>query len=246
MDAIYNEDCLVGMQRIPDQSIDMILCDLPYGTTQNKWDSVIPLAALWEQYKRLIKPQGAVVLTAQVPFSVTLAASNLAWLKYEWIWEKEAGSGFLNAKKYPLKSHENVLVFAERTHTYHPQMTTGTPYVDRRKQRKFSENYGSTNANSQTNSGWRYPKTVLRFRREYPSPHPTAKPVALFEYLIRTYTNPGEVVLDNAIGSGTTAIAAMNAGRHYIGFEKDQKYFEVARKRIEAHKPQLKLLEQTA
>ena len=220
-------DCFEGMKLIADASLDMILCDLPYGTTGNKWDSVIPLEPLWEEYKRIIKPNGAIVLTAQIPFSITLGASNLRWLKYEWIWQKALGTGFLNAKRYPLKSHENVLVFCGGTHTYNPQMEPGKPYVT--KQGRPTTNYRINLTGSLTiNNGTRYPKTVLSFNRDKTSVHPTQKPVALFEYLIRTYTNPGELVLDNCMGSGTTAIACLNADRQYVGFETDAEYYRAA------------------
>jgi site-specific DNA-methyltransferase (adenine-specific) len=233
IDVIYNEDCLDGMKRIPDGSVDMILCDLPYGTTRNKWDSIIPLEPLWGQYKRILKSNGAAVLTAQLPFSVALAVSNLAWLKYEWIWEKDKGTGFLNASRAPLKSHENVLVFGSGALTYNAQKAAGTPYA--RPPGPLTTNYNKYALGPTISDGSRYPKTVLRYARER-GLHPTQKPVALFEYLIRTYTNEGETVLDNCMGSGTTAIACLNTGRHYIGFEKDPHYFDVCQNRIEAQK----------
>jgi site-specific DNA-methyltransferase (adenine-specific) len=225
-------DCLDGMKLIADATVDMILCDLPYGTTQNKWDSVIPLESMWERYRRIIKPTGAIVLTAQMPFTITLGASNLSWLKYEWIWEKEQGTGFLNAKKAPLKSHENVLVFAPGKPTYNPQMEAGKPYSTKRGRR--STNYGADSIDEivTVSGGLRYPKTVLRFNRDKNIIHPTQKPVALFEYLIRTYTNAGERVLDNCMGSGTTAIACINADRRYVGFELNAEYFNKAANRI--------------
>lgn len=230
LNQIFNEDCLEGMKRIPDGSVDMILCDLPYGTTQNSWDSIIPLSPLWSHYTRICK--GAIILTAQTPFDKVLACSNINLLKYEWIWEKEAGTGFLNAKKSPLKNHENVLVFYSKQPTYNPQMRTGfKPYKCSQGKTK-SQNYGTQTGAITESNGERYPLTVLKFQRDRDKIHPTQKPVALFEYLIKTYTNPGEVVLDNCMGSGTTAIACINTGRNYIGFEMDKTYYEAAQKRI--------------
>lgn len=219
---------------LPDKSVDMILCDLPYGTTRNKWDSVIPLDTLWEQYVRVIKDNGAIVLTAQTPFDKVLGSSNLQMLRYEWIWQKEAGTGFLNAKKMPLKDHENVLIFYRDLPTYNPQMETGKPYTC--KKSHHGTNYGRdvVDVVITDNSGERYPKTVQRFQRDRDKLHPTQKPVDLFRYLIRTYTNAGEIVLDNCIGSGTTAVAATLEGRKWIGFETEPKYVEIANKRLDS------------
>ena len=234
INKIYNMDCLEGMKRIPDKSVDMILCDLPYGTTMNKWDSIIPLDKLWEQYERVIKDNGAIVLTAQTPFDKVLGVSNLKMLKYEWIWEKESGTGFLNAKKMPLKNHENILVFYKKLPTYSPQMRTGfKPYTV--KKGHHGTNYGTDVGAITVSNGERYPLTVLKENRDKERLHPTQKPVALFEYLIKTYTNEGETVLDNCMGSGTTAIACMNTNRNYIGFELDEGYYEAAIKRIDNH-----------
>ena len=194
LNKIYNEDCLEGMKRIPDKSIDMILADLPYGTTQNKWDSIIPLGPLWEQYKRIIKDNGAIVLTAQTPFDKVLGASNLNMLRYEWIWRKPIGTGHLNAKKMPLKNHENILIFYKKLPTYNPQMRKGEPYI-RRAGNTVSTNYGNKTHTDIFSDGFRYPMTTLEFPRDKTKLHPTQKPVALFEYLIRTYTNEGERLL---------------------------------------------------
>ena len=227
-------DCLELMGHVPDQSVDMILCDLPYGTTQNKWDSVIPFEPLWAQYKRICK--GAIVLTSQAPFDKALGASNLSMLKYEWIWRKEAGTGFLNAKKSPLKDHENVLVFYDKPPTYNPQMRAGfKPY-------KFvkggeTANYNTSGTVATESNGERYPLTVIEFPRDKNKIHPTQKPVALMEYLIRTYTNEGDTVMDNCMGSGTTGVACMNTHRNFIGIEQDVKYFNIAKQRIEASMP---------
>lgn len=226
------------MKLIADGTVNLILCDLPYGTTQNKWDSLIPLEPLWAEYKRILSPSGVVVLTAQSPFDKVLASSNLKWLRYEWIWVKENATGFLNAKKAPLKKHENVLVFAPGKHTYNPQFTVGKPYITKRNG-NTTPNYGKHASSATFNDGFRYPTSVLEFPRDRQKLHPTQKPVALFEYLIRTYTNPGELVLDNCMGSGTTAIAAINTGRHFIGFEMDEKYFGVAQERIDNHRSQM-------
>jgi site-specific DNA-methyltransferase (adenine-specific) len=223
-------DCLQLMPLILDKSVDLILCDLPYGTTQNPWDSVIPLGPLWEHYARIAK--GAIVLTAQTPFDKVLGASNLAMLKYEWIWQKEAGTGFLNARKMPLKDHENCLVFYSKLPEFNPQMRTGfKPYKS--KQGSAGTNYGAVRPeNISESNGERYPLTVLNFQRDTPKLHPTQKPVALMEYLIRTYTNEGSTVLDNCMGSGTTGVACRNTGRSFIGIEQNPEYFEIAKKRI--------------
>lgn len=240
LNKIYNEDCLIGMEKIPDKSIDMILCDLPYGTTRNKWDTVIPLNWLWDEYNRVIKDNGAIVLTAQTPFDKVLGVSNIENLKYEWIWQKPSGTGHLNAKKMPLKNHENILVFYKKFPTYNPQFTEGKAYKARSG--RASSNYGPQKSVTTQNHGQRYPLSVQNFNKEN-GLHPTQKPVALFEYLIKTYTNEGETVMDNCMGSGTTAIACMNTNRNFIGFELDKKYFELANDRIEKHNKQMELFE---
>lgn len=213
----------------------MVLCDLPYGTTQNKWDSIIPLDLIWDAYKRVVKPNGAIVLTAQAPFDKSLGASNLAMLKYEWIWEKEMGSGHLNAKKAPLKNHENILVFYTKQPTYNPQFEFGgKPYVA--VSGKGSSNYGEQVETVTENDGRRYPKTVIKFSRDREKVHPTQKPVALMEYMIRTYTNENNLVLDNTMGSGTTGVACLNTNRKFIGIEKDKTYFDISCERIKKAK----------
>lgn len=235
LNRIYNEDCLEGMSRIPSKSVDMILCDLPYGTTRNKWDSILPLEQLWEQYNRIIKDNGAIVLTAQTPFDKLLGASNLKMLKYEWIWQKESGTGFLNAKKMPLKDHENILVFYKKLPVYNPQMRTGfSAYVAKQGNTK-SKNYGNQTGAVTISNGERYPLTTVSFSRDKEKIHPTQKPVALFEYLIKTYTDEGQTVLDNCMGSGTTAIACLNTNRNFIGFELDPEYHRLAEERISNH-----------
>ena len=238
LNKIYNEDCLVGMNDIPDKSIDMILCDLPYETTKNKWDLIIPLDELWAHYNRIIKDNGAIVLTAQTPFDKVLGVSNLKMLKYEWIWEKTSATGHLNAKKMPMKAHENILVFYKKLPTYNPQKTTGherkVSTAKHKRNSKNSSNYGESSATTY-DSTERYPRSVQLFStdKQKSSLHPTQKPVALFEYLIRTYTNEGDLVLDNCMGSGTTGVAAVRLNRNFIGIELDPKYFEIAKQRIE-------------
>lgn len=237
INKIHQGDCLELMGVIPDKSVDMILCDLPYGTTQNKWDSVIDLQLLWKQYERIIKDNGAIILFAQTPFDKVLGSSNLKLLRYEWIWNKKLATGHLNAKKMPMKLHENILVFYKKLPIYHPQFTVGEPY-DKGYGFGDSSNYGKQRAvHHKNDSGRRYPLSIIEFSNANRQKrfHPTQKPVSLFEYLIKTYTNEGEVVLDNCIGSGTTAIAAINTGRNYIGIDMEQEYVDVANKRIEEH-----------
>lgn len=236
LNQIYNMDCLEGMKLIPDKSIDMILCDLPYGTTACKWDTIIPLEPLWEQYERIIKDNGAIILTAQTPFDKVLGASNLKFLRYEWLWIKEQGTGNLNANKMPLKQHENILTFYKHLPTYNPQMKDGKPYTIKRTKNnnKIFGKTGTKDGYITENDGKRYPTSILYFNRELkPRYHPTQKPVPLFEYLIKTYTNENETVLDNCMGSGTTAIACINTNRKFIGFELDTTYCDIANKRIQ-------------
>jgi len=233
---ILHGDCLELMKDIPDGSIDMILCDLPYGTTACKWDTVIPFEPLWEQYERIIKDSGAIVLTSMQPFASALTMSNIKLFKYEWIWNKSKATGFLNAKKQPLRSHENVLVFYKKQPTYNPQMVKGELHHRGQKaQSKQTTVYGNFSFDLYYSDEY-YPQTVRFFNVQERAIHPTQKPVALFEYLIKTYTNEGETVLDNCAGSGTTAIACINTNRKYICMEKDAGYFEIMRKRIEQHK----------
>ena len=236
LNKIYNEDCLEGVKRIDDKSIDMILCDLPYGTTQNKWDSVIPLAELWKEYKRIIKDNGVIVLTSQGIFTAKLILSNEKWFKYKLVWVKSKATNFLNAKKQPLRKHEDICVFYNKQPQYNPQMTEGEPYDKGVRKNQLTGSYGDFNPVHVKSEGMRYPTDVVYFKTaesEGKVYHPTQKPVALFEYLIRTYTNEGETVLDNCIGSGTTAIACLNTNRNFIGFEKDKEYWEIANERLE-------------
>ena len=229
---IYKGDCLEAMKSIPDKSIDMILCDLPYGTTRNKWDTVIDLDLLWSQYERINKDNGAIVLFAQVPFNIVLGYSNLKLLKYEWIWEKEQGTGHLNAKKMPLKSHENIMVFYKKPPTYNPQMVGNEVRTVKRSGNKSkTTNYGDFIEIKESTYIGRYPKDIIKFNKDK-GYHPTQKPVALLEYLIKTYTNEGEIVLDNCMGSGSTGVACRNTGRKFIGIELDDKYFEISKSRL--------------
>jgi DNA modification methylase len=233
---VYNMDCLEGMKMIPDKSIDMILCDLPYGTTQCKWDTVIPFEPLWGQYKRVIKDNGAIVLTSSQPFTSALIMSNPNWFKYSWVWEKSKATGFLNAKKRPLVAHEDICVFYKKPPLYNPQMTSGDSYNKGiRKKQTDDDVYGKFNQVEVKSEGARYPRSVQYFKTaesEGKTIHKTQKPIALFEYLIKTYTNEGEIVLDNCMGSGTTALACINTKRNFIGFELDSVYFKLANERI--------------
>ena len=223
-------DCLERMKEIPDGSVDMVLTDVPYGTTRNKWDSVIPLEPMWEQLNRIIKPNGAIVMTAMQPFTSVLVCSNLKMFKYQWVWQKEAGTGLLNAKKQPLRDHEDVCVFYSKQPTYNPQYTEGKPYVAQKGGE--TSNYNPSGSVTTVSDGKRYPKTVQKFNRDRNKIHPTQKPVALMEYLIRTYTNEGETVLDFTCGSGTTGVACVNTNRSFVGIELDPDYFEIAERRI--------------
>lgn len=237
---LINGDCLVEMQNIPDKSIDAIICDLPYGTTACKWDAIIPFEPLWAQYKRIIKDNGAIVLFGAEPFSSVLRLSNLKLFKYDWIWNKTHPKGHLNAKKQPMRAHEIISVFYKKQCTYNPQKTTGhkrkiakTSYV---KENTGNSVYGKEVRNTDYDSTERYPLSVQIFSNADLSNvlHPTQKPVALLEYLIKTYTNECNTVLDNTMGSGTTGVACKNLNRNFIGIEMDDKYFNIAKERIEA------------
>ena len=228
---LYNGDCLELMKNIPDKSIDMILCDLPYGTTACKWDTVIPFEPLWEQYNRIIKDNGAIVLFGSEPFSSALRMSNIKNFKYDWIWNKKlAGNGIL-AKKQPLKIHEIVSVF--NSGIYIPQMTKGR--YRKKMGLKESEITGGNSYAKQTENDLYYPKSILEYgigNMRKGRLHPTQKPVALLEYLIKTYTNEGDVVLDNCMGSGSTGVACVNTNRDFMGIELDKDYFNIAKQRI--------------
>lgn len=223
------------MPTLADQSVDMVLADLPYGTTRCAWDCELDLQRLWKEYRRICR--GPVVLFAQTPFDKVLGASNLRELRYEWIWEKTNATGHLNAKRAPMKAHENVLVFYRRQPTYNPIKTTGHPRKTAAKWGDGSPIYGKQVLDGKVyDSAERYPRSVLTFPsdKQRSKLHPTQKPVALCEYLIQTYTEPGSVVLDNCMGSGTTGVGALNAGRRFIGIEKDAGYFAIAAERVRA------------
>ena len=233
VNQVLHGDCLELMRDIPDKSIDMILCDLPYGTTACKWDVIIPFEPLWEQYKRIVKPNAAIVLTASQPFTSQLVMSNPKWFKYEWIWEKSMATGGFGVKTSPLKAHENVLIFSPKIGKFNQQREPGSAYK-RPEGKKVDSIVGNRNGGYLTIvKDGRCPRSVLKIRNpNHGSIHPTQKPVALFEYLIKTYTNEGDLVLDNCAGSGTTAIAALNTGRNYILMEKELDYFNLINERL--------------
>ncbi|CEG02211.1 DNA-methyltransferase [Bacillus sp. B-jedd] len=249
LNKIYNADCVgeSGMKILPDKSIDLILCDLPYGTTNCAWDTVIPFNLLWSQYERIIKDNGAIVFFAQSPFDKVLGASNLPLYRYEWIWEKNKATGHLNADKMPMKAHENLLVFYKKAPVYNPQMSIGHKPMNYAKNNHNSEVYGKGKQTiCDVGTTKRYPRSVLQFQivnNDDPDKvHPTQKPVELCEYMIKTYTNPGAVVLDNCSGSGSTLLAALNTDRYYIGFEKHEPYYKKSLERIDRHTTQLSLV----
>lgn len=239
MITLMHGDCLELMRGIPDKSVDLILCDLPYGTTQNKWDSIIPLEPLWAQYKRI--STGAIVLTAAQPFTSILVCSNLPMFRYDWSWCKSNATGHLNAKKMPMRQHEDVLVFGVGKLLYNPQLFVKPSARSAQRSVKTKGSYGDFNEGvfRSIPDEMGYPRSVLNFSTAYHAReagiHPTQKPVALMEYLIRTYTNEGDTVLDNCMGSGTTGVACLNTGRKFIGIEKDEGYFQKAKDRIENH-----------
>jgi site-specific DNA-methyltransferase (adenine-specific) len=244
---LYLADCLDIMPLIPDKSVQLILADLPYGTTACKWDSIIDLDLLWKQYKRIIKDNGAIVLTASQPFTTKLISSNYEMFKHEWIWEKNRGSNFASLKYQPMKEHESVIVFSKKTPLYKPIMQqrkggglARTKYGYSRTENSESEvmNFTPKHANHNGNNELRYPSSIQKFVCEVGS-HPTQKPVALMEYLIKTYTNESETILDNTMGSGTTGVACVKTNRNFIGIEKDANYYEIAVKRIESEKMKL-------
>lgn len=246
INKIYNEDCLEGMKKIDDKSIDFIFTDLPFSTTKNSWDVLIPFEPLWEQYERIIKDNGCIALWAQSPFDKRLACSNEKLYRYEWIIEKTKATGHLNAKKMPMKAHENILIFYKKLPTYNPQKTTGhtpihsyTKYVETQNN---TEIYGRMNKElSGGGETDRYPRSVITFASDKQKSclHPTQKPLALCEYMIKTYTNPEDLVLDSCAGSCTTAVAALNTNRNYICFEKDKDIFEVGSKRVAEYKGEI-------
>ncbi len=245
MNQLFEGDCLEYMNRIPDGSVDMILCDLPYGMTQNEWDSYIPLDRLWNQYNRIIKTNGAIVLTSNGIFTAKLILSQPNIYKYKWVWEKSKPTNFLNAKKQPLRKHEDVCVFYKKQPIYHPQMTEGKPYDKGIRKNQLSGNYGDFEPVHVASEGERYPTDIIYVKTaesEGVVLHPTQKPIELGRYMIRTYTNPGDVILDNTFGSGSFLVAALMEGRNFIGIEKNENvalfkreeidYIEVAKNRL--------------
>lgn len=241
---LYCGDCLEIMKSIPDGSIDMILCDLPYGVTQNKKDTAIPFDPLWKQYERIIKDNAAVVLFGQGTFYVDLVNSNRKMFRYDFMWNKELTSGFLNANRMPLRQHEQIAVFYKKLPTYNPQFSTGKPLHSKGKSYKYkpmkNQNYGKFGATDDVRAGStdKYPTSVLNFAKPHPSVamHRTEKPIDLLGYLIKTYTNEGDTVLDSCMGSGSTGVACVNTNRRFIGMELDPHYFEIASNRIETAK----------
>lgn len=238
--AVYNEDCLEGMKKIESGSVDCILTDLPYGITNAPFDVKLDLPTMWQEFYRVAKKNAAMILFANGKFLIELAASNLKDYRYKWCWEKNCGVGFLNAKKMPLKAHEDILVFYQQLPTYNPQKIFGKPW--KRDGLTGSKNYqmfknGFLERHGESADGSRFPLDVIRFKLPYAGgvgdkSHPTQKSVDLLEYLIRTYTNAGELVLDATMGSGSTGVAAVNTGRNFIGFETDAGFYEIAKKRI--------------
>jgi len=239
MIELIQGDCLKEMQNIPDRSIDAIICDLPYGTTACKWDSIIPFEPLWRQYKRIIKDNGAIVLFGSQPFTSALIMSNPKGFKYEWIWQKTKGSNFQTLKHQPWKMHENILVFNAKG-VYNPQKyTVSDDEIDKRKNVNAPLTnkdgvYGKLNRTRKKDDGTRYPSSIQLIKNpNNNSLHPTQKPLELLEYLVKTYSNESEIILDNTMGSGTTAIACLNTNRNFIGIELDEHYFAIAKKRVE-------------
>jgi site-specific DNA-methyltransferase (adenine-specific) len=234
--TLYNGDCLEIMKQIPDGSVDMVLTDPPYGTTACKWDSIIPFEPMWEQLKRVTKPNGAIVMTASQPFTSALVMSNPKMFKYCWVWEKTLFSNFALVKKQPTKKHEDICVFYTKQPTYNPQMESGKPYKDKERGRTMGVTGDALPSKKPIdNEGTRYPSSVQKFSNgNNGNVHPTQKPVALMEYLIKTYTQGGETVLDFTMGSGTTGVACKNLNRNFIGIELDPEYFRIAKERIES------------
>lgn len=234
LNRIYQMDCLEGMKLLPDKSIDSIICDLPYGSTKCKWDTIIPFDKLWEQYERVIKENGAIILFGSQPFTSLLTVSNLDLFKYELLWEKEQGTNYVLAKKRPLKNYENILVFYKKQPTYNPQMVDagkGWKSGGYRKDVIFTQL--ENEIGKEYKGTLRYPLSILKFNRDY-GLHPTQKPVQLIEWLIKSFTNEGEIILDNCMGSGTTAVAALNTKRKFIGYEIEDEYIRIANQRIES------------
>lgn len=234
MITLYNNDCLKILPTLPDHSVDMVLADLPFGTTRNQWDHIIPMDQLWEQYKRLLKVGGVVALFGDEPFSSKLRLSNPKWYRYDWYWAKNNATGFLNANRMPLKRVETISIFYPKLPLYNPQKEIGyKPYTSMTGSK--TKNYGKFKSIKTVNDGSRYPTNVLTFNKVSKTIHPTQKPVDLLEYLIKTYTNEGMTVLDNVMGSGSTGVACKNLNRNFIGIEKDPDYFKLAKERLDGN-----------
>ena len=236
--TLQHGDCLELMQQIPDGSVDMVLCDLPYGVTNNKWDTVLPLEQLWKHYRRIVKPNGAICLFADGMFMAMLMLSAPKLWRYNLVWDKVLSTGFLNANRRPLRSHEEVCVFYQKQPIYNPQKTVGAKSHSMGKPKECANNNYKKHGfldNSDIHGNMKFPTSILRYQKPHASKavHPTEKPVALCEWLIKTYTNPGETVLDNCMGSGSTGVACVNTGRQFIGMELDEGYFQIAKERIE-------------
>lgn len=238
---MHNSDCLVGMSRIETGTVDLVLCDLPYGTTKCPWDRVIPFEPLWEQYRRVLKPRGALALFAAQPFATELINSARKLFRYDLVWEKGTAVGHANANRMPMRSHELVLVFYQRLPKYHPQglVPLEKPVVHRASGKKAGSVYGGMK-NASVQQFTNYPRSVLHFASRGKRLHPTQKPVELLEYLVRTYTDPGDLVLDNCMGSGSTAVAALQAGRRFVGFETNPEYFAAACQRVDERAAELR------
>lgn len=242
MYQIYNEDCLTGMAKIPDGTVDAIICDPPFGhATDCDWDIRLPLDEMWAEFNRVTKQNAAIVLFSQLPFAVDLINANRKMFRYEWIWEKSVACGFLNANKMPLRAHENILVFYRRLPTYNPQFRSGKAYIRTQEEEHGGGVYRGRKASKTVNDGNHYyPRDVVKFKsiqtlsKTEPRYHPTQKPVALMKFLVETYTNEFDLILDATMGSGSTGVAAVSCGRKFVGFEKEQNFFEVSQKRIQA------------
>lgn len=248
INQIIHGDCLEVMKEIPAGTVDMILCDLPFGTTRSSWDNVIPFDPLWKQYERVIKPNGAILLFAKAPFDKALYASMPELYRYEWIWEKNKATGYLNAKHMPMQSHENILVFYKKLPTYNPQMESGHKPMNFMRRKSTTTVYGNVEGVSNAGTTQRYPRSVLYFpvvNNDDPARiHPNQKPVELCEYLIKTYTNSGEMVLDNCSGSGSTAEACISCGRNFIAIEQDAEYVMMSQERLKYVQPLFNLGEE--
>ena len=232
-ETLLQGDCLKLLKEVKTNSIDLILADLPYGKTPNKWDSVIPFAPLWDQYMRIIKDHGAIALFGDEPFASELRLSNKKYYRYDWIWVKSRPTGFLNANRMPMKNTETISIFYKHLPLYHPQMTKGKPYKARSCSKSTNYGHHYNVGWKTTNKGTRYPVRTIKFANAHNVVHPTQKPVDLLQYLIKTYTNEGMTVLDNCMGSGSTGVAAKQLKRNFIGMELDKEYFEIAKQRIE-------------